>query len=284
MAPGRCPECGRGWTHRDFHYLPGRVRFLCPHCEHAYAGLGPEGRPVPESFDCRACGGHVTLDTMRALPAPGLGTDQVMGNVHPWVDRARIGRWRAFWRTLKASLTGPRELARAQPADARVRDALAFSAWASAITLTVPLACIGFNVIPMLLAAPGATLTSWETMVMLGGALGWIAIRPMLALVQSAVAHLVLRAGGPVHGGWNVTACACLYGMGPVVADSIPCLACISPLGSIWSIVSSVVQLSAAQRVSGGRAALAVLLLPALSIAVGGAIMLWTYRAQLAGP
>ena len=276
MAPGRCPECGRGWTHRDFRYLPGRVRFLCPHCEHAYAGLSPEGRPWPESFDCRECGHQVTLDTMRALPAPGLGTDQVMGNIHPWVERARIGRWRAFWRTLRASLIGPHDLGRSQPPNARVRDALAFSGWVSAITLTVPLTCIGFQLVPTLLAAPGATLTSSDTVFMLAAALGWIAIRPVIALVQSAVAHAVLKASGPVRGGWGVTACACLYGMGPVVADSVPCIACISPIGSIWSLISSVIQLSVAQGGSAGRASLALLLLPGVALAVGGGIALWS--------
>jgi hypothetical protein len=224
----------------------------------------------------------VTLDTMRALPAPGLGTDQVMGNIHPWSDRARIGRWRAFWRTLRASLTGPQELGRAQPLNARVRDALIFSGWVSMITLVLPLTCIGFNLIPMLIAAPGATLTSSETMVMLGAALALILMRPVLALVQSAVAHAVLRATGPVHGRWNVTACACLYGLGPVVADSIPCVACISPLGSIWSLISSIIQVSAAQRVSGGRAALAVLLLPGLTLVVAGVVALWMWSSDLA--
>jgi hypothetical protein len=283
MAPGRCPECGRDWTHHDFHYLPGRVRFLCPHCDHAYAGLGPEGRPAPESFDCRACGQRVTLDTMRALPAPGLGTDQVMGNIHPWVERARIGRWRAFWRTLRATLIAPQDLGRAQPANARVRDALAFSAWVSAITLILPLTCIGFQTIPMLLAAPGAALRSSETMFMLSAALGVIALRPLIALLQAAVGHAVLRATGPVRGGWSVTACACLYGMGPVVADSIPCLACVSPVGSIWSLVSSIIQLSVTQGVSGGRASLALLLLPGIALVAGGGVLFW-FIGSGAGP
>ena len=284
MAPGRCPECGRDWTHRDFHFLPGRVQFLCPHCDHAYAGLGPEGRPWPESFDCRACGQHVSIDMMRALPAPGLGTDQVMGNIHPWSDRVRIGRWRAFWRTLRATLTAPHELGRAQPQNARVRDALIFSAWVSAITLTLPATCVGFQLVPMLIAAPGATITSSETMLMLGAGAALIALRPVLALVQSLVAHGVLRATGPVRGGWSTTACACLYGLGPVVADSIPCVACVSPLGSIWSLISSVIQLSAAQGVSGGRAAFAVLLLPALAVVVGGGIGLMSLYGAIGSP
>ena len=283
MAPGRCPECGRDWTHRDFRFLPGRVRFLCPHCEHAYAGLGPEGRPWPESFDCRACGQHVTLDMMRALPAPGLGTDQVMGNIHPWVERTRIGRWRAFWRTLRATLIAPQDLGRAQPANARVRDALVFSAWVSAITLTLPLTCIGFQTIPLLIAAPGAALRSSETMIMLATALGVIALRPLIWLLQAAVAHAILRATGPVRGGWNVTACACLYGMGPVVADSIPCLACVSPVGSIWSLISSIIQLSVAQGVSGGRASLALLLLPGIALVAGGGLLFW-FIGSGAGP
>lgn len=283
MAPGRCPECGRGWTHRDFNYLPGRVRFLCPSCEHAYAGLGPEGRPWPESFDCRACGQPVTLDAMRALPGPGLGTDEVMGNIHPWVERARIGRWRAFWRTLRASLASPQELGRAQPQNARVRDALFFSAWVSAITLALPLTCIGFQFIPMLLAAPGATMTSSETIVVTAVALGGIAIRPLIAIVQAAVAHAVLKASGPVRGGWRVTACACLYGMGPVVADSIPCIACISPVGSLWSLISSIIQLSAAQGVSGRRASLALLILPCAALAAGVSVVLWNFPSSFGG-
>jgi hypothetical protein len=147
----------------------------------------------------------------------------------------------------------------------------------------LPLTCIGFNLLPMLIAAPGATLTSSETMMMLGAALALILVRPVLALVQSAVAHAVLRATGTVQGGWNVTACACLYGLGPVVADSIPCVACISPLGSVWSLVSSIIQVSAAQRVSGGRATLAVLLLPGLALAAGGTVALWMWSANVAG-
>jgi hypothetical protein len=225
----------------------------------------------------------VTLDMMRALPAPGLGTDQVMGNIHPWVERARIGRWRAFWRTLRATLIAPQDLGRAQPANARVRDALAFSAWVSAITLTLPLTCIGFQTIPMLLAAPGAALRSSETMFMLSAALGVIALRPLIALLQAAVGHAILRATGPVRGGWNVTACACLYGMGPVVADSIPCLACVSPVGSIWSLVSSIIQLSVTQGVSGGRASLALLLLPGIALVAGGGVLFW-FIGSGAGP
>ena len=73
--------------------------------------------------------------------------------------------------------------------------------WTSnTITLTLPLTCMGFQVIPMLLAAPGATITSYQTMLMLAGALGWIAFRPLISLLQAAVGHLVLKATGPVRG------------------------------------------------------------------------------------
>jgi hypothetical protein len=284
MAPGRCPECGRGWTLEEFRYIPGRVRFLCPHCDHAYAGLGPEGRPWPPSFDCRACGKRVTHDMMRALPAPGMSTEQVMGNIHPWIERARIGRWRAFWRTLRGSLVGPRDLGGALPAQAQVRDALAFSAWVSAITLVFPLTCMGFSLIPALIAAPGAALSSWETTVMLGTALGLIATRPVLALVQASVAHLVLRWTGPVRSGWSLTACACLYGLGPIVADAVPCISCVSPVGTVWSIVSSITQLQSAQGVSAGRASLALLLLPGLAIAAAIILVLWFYGSGGTGP
>jgi hypothetical protein len=118
---------------------------------------------------------------------------------------------------------------------------------------------------------------------MLSAALGVIALRPLIALLQAAVGHAVLRATGPVRGGWSVTACACLYGMGPVVADSIPCLACVSPVGSIWSLVSSIIQLSVTQGVSGGRASLALLLLPGIALVAGGGVLFW-FIGSGAGP
>jgi hypothetical protein len=276
MQPGCCPECGRRWSYGDFAFRPGRVQFLCPHCEHAYAGLGPDGRPWPESFDCRACGQHVTLDLMRALPAPGMDVNQVIANLHPWEERARTGRWRAFWRTAIASMLRPAELGRSQPPAPNLKGAIAFASAASLVSFALPTACLLGWWLPSAIAAPVAAMNSHELQVVAITLACFLFLRPVLAMLQALVAHVVLSVTGPVAMGWRSTAAACLYGLGPAVLDGIPGLSCMAPVGSLWSLVSCIVQVMSVQRVSGIRASVAVLLLPALILAAMVGILVWS--------
>lgn len=279
MAPGTCPECGRAWTFRDFRFRPGHVQFLCPACDHAYAGHGPEGHPVPESFDCRSCGSAVTLGSMRALPAPGIAPDEAMSDLHPWVDRSRIGRWRAFWRTVGLSMTRPRDLARCLPPSPSFRDGMVFAIVASTISMSLLLACFSFWTLPSVALAPGSAIASGEALLLASVMAGSMLLRPMIAVLQGWVAHGILAMTGAVAQHRRVTVAACMYGLGPAVVDAIPLLNCIVPAGTIWSLLSSVLQVSAAQRVSGVRATVAVLALPAALLAGAVAVAVLAGRS-----
>jgi len=79
---------------------------FCPQCGYDLRGLG-SGR-------CPECG--------LAIDAPTAGAASRI----PWVHGARIGRWRAFWRTAWEATVRPSRLAADVAKPVELRDALAF--------------------------------------------------------------------------------------------------------------------------------------------------------------
>src|SRR4051812_39263898 len=82
----RCPECGTGFKPSDFRFVPGAVRFCCPHCSQAYYGTTAEGHLQPRSFLCVNCHQPVEMDATIVLPAEGVAEELTSAERMPWLD------------------------------------------------------------------------------------------------------------------------------------------------------------------------------------------------------
>ncbi|MSR28333.1 MAG: YIP1 family protein [Phycisphaerales bacterium] len=259
MVPGRCPECGRIWSFEEYRFRPRLAQFLCPHCETAYAGTDERGLPTPREFPCRSCGKDISLGGMRALPAPGTDGADAMDDEHLWTVRRRIGRFRAWRKTVWQSLVAPRTVGRTLPEQPRFVDALLLAlinAFVATLSCGAPLVVLAGAAI-MFGGGSGA-----PAMAGLGVNAGALLLVPVglvaTAIVWGCVTHLILRATGPVKRPLIATVAITLYSTGPFVLSAPPCV------GIYLSWISAAVMantmtfaLSAAHRVSLWRSALA---------------------------
>ena len=275
LIPTACPECGTGWSFEQFRFRAGAAQFLCPHCEHAYGGNDAAGLPTPRHFTCVGCQQEIMLSQMRALPAPGSNRDDAMEDRHPWMQRARIGRWRAFRQTTKQSLLYPAKLGSSLPANLTITAPLLYSVICNTTALA---GCVLVPVTVMTiieLATSGSTAVPMTSYVpLLGGALG-LALLQLLILTWCGCAHLLLRMTGETRHGWRHTTSALLFCSAPMLFAAIPCCGVyVAALSTAWMLVVAICALAGAQKVSAYRAALAVLV-PSLGLlAIVGAFFI----------
>ncbi len=274
LKPGECPECGRRFIPSEHAFVPGRVRFQCPHCLQSYAGTDEHGLPRPREFACATCQYPVRVDEMICVPAEGADPDSCNADEHPWVRRAEVGWWKSLWRTVTGGMTRPRllaamlapitpqeahELGAAEPPPP---DARAASRFAQSILMLVALA----NFVPFLAFAVPMSVSFGNPLALTSSLLLpplAIALFAFIALRLSAlITHGVLRLGGPLPFKLRGTTAAVLYGYAPAAIMVVPCLGpyCLGFPAMVWVCVSSIGQLSRIQRVSTWRAAVAVVL------------------------
>jgi hypothetical protein len=200
------------------------------------------------------------MDDMVLLPTEGFDEDRTEMDTMPWLDRQRRGGVRAWLGTVKMALLAPGRLMRAAPANGSAGTALWFAAFTQALIV------LGF-ITPFF-------LFGW-LMTALGGrgaprggpfaAFGifalclWVAIMAFL-LSWGPVAHGLLRVTGPTPFTLRRTFQAICYSSGANVASALPCLGLF--WGWIWWVVSAVLAVKEGHRVTGLRAALAVLAWP----------------------
>ena len=281
LAPGACPECGRVWSFEERRFRAQAARFLCPHCDHAYAGTDQSGLPTPRVFVCVNCQQEISLSNMRALPAPGTDGSDAMQDQHPWFHRGRVGRFRAFRQTTRESLLRPSALAASLPAKIALKDALLYSVLCGS---TAVVGCVAAPIILMMILEGRALVL--EVVLQCGIALAvtiGVAIAFQLVLVLWGIAaHALLKATGPVGRSWRTTTCALLYSSAPLLFAALPCCGVyVSALSLLWMMITAIVAVVASQRVSGGRAAFAVLT-PALTL-LGSlvALIIWVVLATM---
>lgn len=82
---------------------------------------------TPERF-CPGCGYDLRGIDSERCPECGLATDHAVSatSVIPWVHRRRIGRWRAYFRTMMMAIRRPAALAADVARPVLLRDALVF--------------------------------------------------------------------------------------------------------------------------------------------------------------
>ena len=133
-----CPECGSGFRPSEFEFAPSSVQFCCPHCNQSYYGTGEKGRIVPRAFDCVTCEQRIDLDEMVLLPSVGLEEHQTRAERVPWLERRRLGVVKAWFSTVRGSMTHPTRMIRGAPGEGK-----SFQAWRFSINTIALSAIIG---------------------------------------------------------------------------------------------------------------------------------------------
>lgn len=276
-----CPECGSPFKPSDFDFPVSAVKFCCPHCAQAYYGTGAHGHLEPASFACVGCSRLVTMDEMIVLPGDHVppSASEVATNV--WEqpgERSLVDRW---WRTLKDTMLRPGRLIDATaPAGARLEEgdprprvsvvpALRFAILTNSLGALVALAPLLVMFLVSMLAGGAAMLGPIAGGLLTGLVVGLV-VFPIVLLAWALSAHgmLVVTGGAPLGLGRTVQCFA--YGSGPNVVVGLPCLG--GYFSWIWWVIASILMLRSGQRISGGRAAAAVLVPAAVAVltCVGG--------------
>lgn len=283
LAARACPECGEAFAPSDYQFKPNSVEFRCPHCAQPYYGTDADGHLTPRAFTCVTCHTPVDMDEMVLVVAPGIDPERAIKDVHPWIDRAREGRLRAWWKTSLLGMIYPVQLARVTPVDASLWSAWKFAAlnFLLVIALTYLLiVAFGFLGVLMVAGAQGGGPRAGSIMLAVVGIYGAVfAAILVFQLVFTAIwiliTHAFLRLTGGAEHTLRATALSILYTSGAYLPNLIPCVNYVSWL---WWPITAGIMLKDMQRVSTWRAIFATLLAPILTAA---AIVL-TYTAFVA--
>lgn len=277
LSSPQCPECGTGFDLRSYTFAPGTVAFGCPHCGALHGGTGPQYLPATtDTATCQSCAQPMSVMHMRVVPLSDQ-TEAIVANQIPWEVRAGSGVWRAWWETCRMAMLEPEQLGR------QITPAIPFWSgyWFAVLTIilgavvnaVVALTCFGTLLAVMSAGGGGGqpTMNNADLIIQMVSAVVQVPfafLTPFLLVgIMGGAAHLVLLATGPKRGGFGLTALAFLFGQGPMAVAIVPF--CGGYVGYVWALIATVFVLKSAQGISGGRAALAVLLLPALMLVLG---------------
>ena len=263
LTARECPECGRPFKPSEFDFVLNSVRFCCPHCDQPYYGTGDKGHLVPDEFDCVSCHQHIHMDEMVLFPTDKVREEQTEVDHHPWLERKKRGVFRGWFATIGRGMVGPGKLMRVTPENSSVLEAWWFS---FLVILAVYVASLGifFAFIPL-----GAV----------SGIVGIVAV-PIAVLMMMGVWGLTIQLMLVLlcrqRGGLGRTFQAVCYSSGTCVVAAVPCMAhVLSPVVGIWWTISTILTIKEAHRISGGRAAAAVLPLPILVVLSLAGIAAW---------
>lgn len=274
-----CPECGSPFAPGEFDFVPGSVRFCCPHCNQPYYGTSPAGHLTPRSFNCVTCQTPVDMDEMVLLPAEGVPEEQTRRRNNPWLSEqwSLPGRW---LRTVGWAMVKPGLLIEQTPLHSPLgrawNFALATMLMVSLLSLAIPLAFMavmlgltaGGGGGPGLLPMGGFMLLGLAVMAAAG-----LLMFAVMVFLWAGAAHLVLLMTGGRTQGFGRTMQAVLYSSGASVLSFIPCL---NYIVWIWWIASFGIMLRRGhgEGVSPLRAGFAAATGPALGIVL--AVLVYT--------
>ncbi len=231
---------------------------------------------------CPNCGTRVMLDPPPEEPevVPGPDAEQTSGEVPPPFEDPSYGFLKGYFETWKQSIFQPTEFFSRLP----VHDAgKAFLyAWLTQVVggeIAMLWTFLQMQAQRGLMAnvpggAPPETAQLFKTMSWVYGGAGFILI-PLFAVLgiflSAGIIHLGAMIAGAANRGWNATFRAVCYASGPQLFAVIPI--CGGLVGGIWVLVLDIIGLMHTQRTTGGRATIAVLVLPLLLVCLCGILM-----------
>lgn len=250
-----CPECGSAFRVGDHAFRPGAVRFRCPHCSQSYYGTTERGQLDPPAFEC-TCGQRISVEEMTIEPALGVDENATDGAVNPWVDRERIGLFRAWIRSVFAILGGPAGFIRSVPAAAPVSEAVLFAGVSALCSVAFGLVMLGAGYAVATIFAGSLVFRNPASILLtvsfqfVYGILGLVC-----AILAGFVAHAVLVVLRSARVGLGRSVPAILYTQGATAAISlVACCPCNSAVAPVWWCISMTAMLRVLHGVSLGRA------------------------------
>jgi hypothetical protein len=280
IPPGPCPECGTPFKPTDYDFVPASVQFCCPKCNQDYYGTTMQGHLQPSRFVCARCSAEIESDQMILRPTAGLRED--VSTIAPlaWVDPSRRGFFGRFFATIRDAIGTPTNCMQRVHAGSPSRHAYRFAV----LAVTLFLIC---SVVPIFLMF-GVIMPIAASFGLGGGGIAYTIVAVVLGVVLMSVgvvialltwtasAHLILRLTGGTPHPMSRTAHAICYSAGTGFLVGVPCLGFyMTPIAGVWWCAAAAVMLVKAQAVSGWRAALAVLALPALVIGASIGMAAW---------
>ncbi|HEY3353913.1 MAG TPA: Yip1 family protein [Polyangia bacterium] len=231
-----------------------------PYAAPAVCALHPQ---TPAVGLCPRCGGYLCYWCQR------LGPDGVVlcatcaervdvGGPVPWDQRDELGVWRAWWRTLKESLTGPDRFFARACRSVHTNTPLLYATMA--VWLGQAWLMLLYSIVGIVMMVASKEVGGGIAMAV-GSIVGFTLLAPVSALMQCYVSggltHLCARMLGG-RGSYQASARAIAFSLGPYAFGVIPYLGGFA--GMVTSIVLQVFGMKHAHGFSGGKAAAAVLL------------------------
>ena len=274
LPPGDCPECGKPWRFEDFRFHREFVQFLCPHCDCAYPGEYIASMASPHEFTCTSCQSTIELNQMCARPIAGTDGSQAMQEEFVWIERRRVGRWRAFWRVVGYSLGTPSRIGNTMTQKRGLRGALWFSFlclnfasfnWLIFISIALWLpSSIGQGQSFRIVSEKFITV-----LIVLAISVGLVLAQQLFFLVWGLITHALIRMNGPSRHTIGHTLSATQYCAGTFIICAVPlCGFYFSLISLVWMAVAMVSALAALHKISRWRSAFAVLAPPVVMISV----------------
>lgn len=291
IAARACPECGLAFRPSDYEFAVNSVRFCCQHCGQAYYGTADRGHLSPSRFHCVSCARLIDMDEMLVLPRDGVPETISLPDRMPWLERHRIGFWRALMGTFVRAFGTPSRLADSIPMRAPDGSggATILPALVYAMIFLIPYTELGasFMAIPAALGAvSGVGGSGAAAALSVAGSLLAVAISCIIFFVAWVlIAHVSLRVSGPTTGGLGGTFAALGYSAGVNFVSAIPCVGMfLAPVGLCWWAVVATMMAIRIHRVSAVRSALAFIVAPiAVAAILTGAVVLLGYAFTPSG-
>ncbi|MFG0247309.1 MAG: YIP1 family protein [Phycisphaeraceae bacterium JB051] len=278
-----CPECGNPFKISDYNFKPNAVSFCCPHCDQDYYGTDEHGLLEPRAFDCVKCQQPIEMDQMVVRPLAGYEDSASATTEHPWEGRGENkGSLRAWVRTAKAAMFTPSELVQFPATSDRVSGHWSFLALNLLMTMLVGYGSMSLVFILMAVAGGaggpgggGAPGVGFMVGTLLMQAVIAIPFALLFMLLFGAFVHLFLRLVAKPEGELTDTYRCMCYSQGVNALTAIPvCGMILGYVTGIWALVSFILMLCKAHKVSGFQATLAAFILPlvAMMLFVGSII------------
>lgn len=279
-----CPACGKGLTAQTpgiSTALPATLPPVDPAVAAAIAGARCAAHPERPARDvCSRCGNFACVTCVQATPegqavCSACASRLALGRWEvPWEHSAELGLFKAYWETAKAATFTPQRAFSGLSPAGSWWDAMSY---AMVSTMVSSLGMLGLYaaIFGIAAIAGGARrLGGAEALVVLGVVAAIAVLLPVSALVRvyvgAGIDHLGLMIAGGGKSGFDATLRTYCYSMSPAMFGLVP--GCGVYVWEVWRIVLAIIGYREVHKMSGGRAAAAVLVPYALCC--GGYVVL----------